>query len=166
MTFAESGFVGNVWIAQHYMPKTGMEIDMHEHDHDHASLLVSGSVDVNIEGQPIKRFTAPTFIVIRANMKHKIVAVEDNTIWYCVFALRDIDGNIINQFDESNAPYIDPIFNGTQCSYQYKILYADQIKENRELKQKILTLEEELNRLKLLLNTQYFSTDRIKFISE
>lgn len=164
--FAESGFVGNVWVSQHYMPEAGMEIDMHEHDHDHASLLVSGAVDVNIEGQPVKRFIAPTFIVIRANMKHKIVAVEDNTIWYCVFALRDIDGNIINQFDESNAPYIDPIFNGTQCSYQYKVLYSKELENNKKLKLKIIDLEDELEKLKFLLNTEYFSTKRIKFISE
>ena len=148
--FAEAGFIGNVWIAQFPVPKAGMSIEMHEHDHDHVSLLVSGSVEVNIIDQESKIFNAPTFIVIRANMKHEIKSLSDDVLWYCIFALRDLDGNVINQFDESNAPPIDPIFNGTQSSYVYKDLYNIEKIENKKLKLKNIELEDEVKRLKYL----------------
>ena len=43
-------------------------------------------------------------IVIRKEKEHKIIALEDEVIYYCVFALRDIDGDVTDVFDEENSP--------------------------------------------------------------
>ena len=59
------------------------------------SLLAKGKVRVSMDGMEPKEFTAPTFIVIRAESTHEIVALEDDTVYYCVFALRDINGEVI-----------------------------------------------------------------------
>jgi hypothetical protein len=69
----------------------------HKHKFDHVSLLTKGKVKVEIEGYPPKEFTAPTFIVIRKEPNHKFTSLEDNTVWYCVFALRDMDGEPIDE---------------------------------------------------------------------
>lgn len=100
----EHGFVGNVWVRQNYMQKAGDVVGGHMHYHDHVSLLVRGSVSVQIGDSEPKTFTAPTFIVVRKEHKHKITAMEDDTIWYCVFAMRDINGDVADIVDPANLP--------------------------------------------------------------
>jgi len=100
----ELGFVGNIWVRQNYMEKAGDILGGHAHTHDHVSLLTSGSVEVTVNNGEPKQFTAPTFIVIRKGLRHQIVALENNTVWYCVFALRDIDGETTEIVDEVHLP--------------------------------------------------------------
>lgn len=97
------GYFGNIWVRQNLLEKAGdSNGGGHKHKFDHVSLLTQGKVSVEIEGYPAKEFTAPTFIVIRKEHNHKFTALEDNTNWYCVFALRDLDGEPIDElFDPS-----------------------------------------------------------------
>lgn len=104
MMIEEHGFVGNIWVRQNYMQKAGDVVGGHMHYHDHVSLLVQGRVSVQIDGGEPKEFTAPTFIVVRKEHKHRITALEDNTIWYCVFAMRDIDGDVTEIIADANIP--------------------------------------------------------------
>ena len=107
------GYFGNIWVRQNRLLKNGDNGGGHEHAFDHVTLLCKGKVKVEIEGNEPKEFTAPTFIVIRKEHKHKITALEDDTIYYCVFALRNIDGEIVddiygNQHDPiSSSPVED-----------------------------------------------------------
>lgn len=100
----ELGFVGNIWVRQNYMEKAGDILGGHAHTHDHVSLLTSGKVTVKVGDYEPKEFTAPTFIVIRKGLRHTITALEDNTVWYCVFAMRDIDGDPTEIVSEANLP--------------------------------------------------------------
>ena len=99
------GYFGNIWIRQNFIPTAGLVSPGHTHHFDHVSLLVSGSVRVEVDGYEPKEFVAPTFIMIKKDYKHKFTALEDNTLWYCVFALRDVDGEITDIYDGSNWPY-------------------------------------------------------------
>lgn len=100
----ELGFVGNIWVRQNYMEKAGDVLGGHAHTHDHISLLTSGKVKVVVNGGEPKEFTAPTFIVIRKGLRHEITALVDGTVWYCVFAMRDIDGDTTEIVSEANLP--------------------------------------------------------------
>jgi hypothetical protein len=91
--YGGEGFVGNLYISPQPMGKTGDEIGGHTHYFDHVGFLGKGSVEVHVEGYETKRFDAPTFVVIRKHRRHRIVALENDTRWYCVFAVRDVDGN-------------------------------------------------------------------------
>jgi hypothetical protein len=92
-TFTELGMFGNIWVRQNFIEKAGKTNGGgHKHKFDHVSLLSQGSVEVEIEGYPPKQFTAPTFIVVRKEHNHKFTALTDNVMWYCVFAMRDLDG--------------------------------------------------------------------------
>ena len=35
---------------------------------------------------------------------HKFTALEDNTVWYCVFALRDLDGEVTDIYGPEHNP--------------------------------------------------------------
>jgi hypothetical protein len=99
--YHELGFFGNIWVRQNVLHKAGERHGGHKHHFDHVSLLTKGKVRVEVEGYPSKEFTAPTFIVIKKEHAHDFVALEDEVNWYCVFALRDLDGEVVEVFDEA-----------------------------------------------------------------
>jgi hypothetical protein len=101
----ELGYVGNIWVRQNVLEKAGQANQGHKHKFDHVSLLTTGRVSVEVDGYPAKEFTAPTFIVIKKEHNHKFTALEDNTIWYCVFAMRDINGEVTDIYGPDNSPY-------------------------------------------------------------
>lgn len=101
----EHGFFGNIWVRQNHMLRAGDTVGGHIHFFDHVSLLVQGSVSVTIDGKNTYVFNAPTFIVIRKNESHTITALKDNTVWYCVFAARDIYGDVQDIVDPKNDPW-------------------------------------------------------------
>jgi hypothetical protein len=101
----ELGYVGNVWVRQNILEEAGQSNQGHKHKFDHVSLLTSGKVSVEVEGYEPKEFTAPTFIVIKKEHSHKFIALQDKTVWYCVFAMRDVDGNVTDIYGVDNSPY-------------------------------------------------------------
>ena len=101
----ELGYFGNIWVRQNYLEKAGDAHAGHKHNFDHVSLLTVGKVRVTVDGFEPKEFTAPTFIVVKKEHRHTFEALEDGTIWYCVFALRDIDGNVTDFYSGDNSPY-------------------------------------------------------------
>jgi quercetin dioxygenase-like cupin family protein len=83
--------VSNVYIRQITYPKKGCKNVAHLHQHDHTTLLAAGSVDVNVNGQ-VTHYTAPSMIYIEKDHIHNFTSTEDNTVCYCIHALRDGDG--------------------------------------------------------------------------
>ena len=106
--FRTPAFVGNLYVSPQPMERKGDEIGGHTHYFDHVSFLVRGSVEVFVEGHEPKILVGPTFVIIRKHTRHRIVALEDNTEWYCVFAIRDLDGNTQDIVSEE----VDPWFAG------------------------------------------------------
>lgn len=90
------GYYGNIWIRQNLLENKGESTIGHKHKFDHVSLLSSGAVKVEIEGFEPKELTAPTFIVIRKEYNHKFTALTNDVTWYCIFALRDFEGQVID----------------------------------------------------------------------
>jgi mannose-6-phosphate isomerase-like protein (cupin superfamily) len=89
-------FVDTVWIKQmNFQYRGDVEVG-HRHTHDHVTLLAQGSLQV-IVGDGITEFTAPHMIVIQKDQEHILKALEDNTVAYCVHALRDDEtGDIVS----------------------------------------------------------------------
>ena len=94
----ELGYFGNIWVRSHHYKNAGdTNGDGHYHYFDHVTLLATGSVKVEVDGHPAKEFHAPTFIVISKDHKHKITALTDDVVYFCVFAIRDIDGEVVEE---------------------------------------------------------------------
>ena len=98
------GLVGNVWIREHLFEKAGDVHPGHRHHFDHVTILTRGAVQVTVAGKS-KTFTAPTFIAIKADQWHSFKALEDDTSFYCVFALRDVNGQQTDVYDGEHSPY-------------------------------------------------------------
>lgn len=82
--------VSNLWVRQMFFEKAGDANEGHTHDYDHITLLAYGSVKVHVEGN-VTEFKAPHMIYITKGKSHFIEALEDNTVAYCVHALRDAE---------------------------------------------------------------------------
>jgi hypothetical protein len=101
----ELGCFGNIWVRQNILAKSGDSHEGHKHYFDHVTLLVKGNVQVEVEGHPVKEFQSPTFIVIDKDHEHKITALTDDVLYYCVFALRDMNGEVVDQmFEDQHNP--------------------------------------------------------------
>jgi quercetin dioxygenase-like cupin family protein len=96
--------VANLWSRMMHFKKTG-DIELgHTHAFDHLTLLASGSLEVTAN-ENVTIFNAPHMIYIRKDVNHKLVALEDNTVAYCIHALRENNktGDII---DPNSVPLI------------------------------------------------------------
>lgn len=99
---------GNVYIRQIPMPKKGMIIHGHTHNFDHTTIIFKGSVHIKAElpnGKIIdKDFKSPSYCLIRAEVKHEITSLEDNTEFWCVYSHRTPKGEVsieYNGYDEA-----------------------------------------------------------------
>jgi hypothetical protein len=124
----QMGYFGNIWVRSHTFVKAGDTHDGHKHNFDHVTLLAVGSVLVEAEGNSPKEFHAPTFIVIDKDHNHKFTAMSDGVVYYCVFALRDLDGEVTNIYTEENSPLGPKFANMTDEEIQKQILKLRQEK--------------------------------------
>lgn len=85
------GCVANLFSRQMHFKKAGDMEHGHTHPFDHLTLLAAGSLRVTVNGKTTD-FHAPHMIFIKAEHRHELIALEDNTVAYCIHALRDGNG--------------------------------------------------------------------------
>lgn len=83
---------GGLSIRVHHFAKAGDMHRGHQHKIDHVTFLARGSVRVTFghnllpEAQESREYTAPTLIEIDRDVFHQFEALEDNTMYACVFS--------------------------------------------------------------------------------
>jgi gentisate 1,2-dioxygenase len=103
------GMVDSVWCKQLYFKLKGDIMHGHRHTHNHLTLLAHGKVKVTVNGEE-SNFSAPNMIFIHKDHLHEIVALEDDTVAYCVHAVRDNDtGDIIDSIGIPNGIMIESL---------------------------------------------------------
>lgn len=111
------GCVANLFSRQMHFKKAGDMEHGHTHPFDHLTLLAAGSLRVTVNGQTTD-FKAPQMIYIKAEFNHELVALEDNTVAFCIHALRKGNG-VDDIIDPASIPkgvvptdYADPVVCG------------------------------------------------------
>jgi len=66
----------------------------HTHQFDHLTLLAKGRLKVTVEGISTE-FTAPNMLYIHKDKVHELEALTNETVAYCIHALRDKENNEI-----------------------------------------------------------------------
>lgn len=89
MTYPEVkiGVVANLFSRQMHFKNVGDIEHGHTHQFDHLTLLAVGRLQVTVDGC-VSEFTAPHMIYIKKDKMHELVALEPNTVAYCIHALR------------------------------------------------------------------------------
>jgi quercetin dioxygenase-like cupin family protein len=70
-------------------------VGKHVHDYDHFSALLSGSVEVSVDGESEVKH-APALLTIKAGREHVIKAVTD-AVWHCIHATDERDPDKIDE---------------------------------------------------------------------
>ena len=90
------GCVANLFSRMMRFEKAGDTEIGHTHQFDHLTLLAKGKLKVTVEGVS-SEFTAPHMIYIHKDKRHELQALTDETVAYCIHALRDKDtGEILD----------------------------------------------------------------------
>ena len=84
--YTELGMYGGIFWRVHQFEKAGDKHAGHKHYVDHATLIAQGSVLCEIEGQEPREYHAPAVIEIDKDIHHQFTALEDGTVYFCVFA--------------------------------------------------------------------------------
>jgi len=88
------GCVANLFSRMMRFEKAGDTEIGHTHQFDHLTLLAKGKLKVTVEGAT-SEFTAPHMIYIHKDKVHELEALADETVAYCIHALRDRETNDI-----------------------------------------------------------------------
>ena len=98
----------NIFVRPNHLERAGDKVDGHKHNFDHTTIIYTGAVHVKAElpdGRVLERdFRAPDYFLVRADVEHEITALEDKTIFWCVYAHRDPQGRVVQRhtgWDES-----------------------------------------------------------------
>jgi len=98
--------VGNIFIKRMYFDfeenPDHREAIGHSHDYEHTTLLAYGSLRVECDGET-KEYEAPAFIDIKANCHHRLIALVDKTMAYCIHDTRGMD------IDDISRPYVGEV---------------------------------------------------------
>jgi quercetin dioxygenase-like cupin family protein len=88
------GCVANLYSRMMHFKKAGDTEIGHTHQFDHLTLLAKGKLKVTVEGN-VSEFTAPHMLYIHKDKVHELQALTDETVAYCIHALRDKETNEI-----------------------------------------------------------------------
>jgi quercetin dioxygenase-like cupin family protein len=91
MPVTDLKIVDNVFVKMHRFINTGDTHDGHAHTFDHITLLATGKVLMKHDNGE-QEFTAPHLIVTPKGIVHQFTALEPNTVFCCIHAIRDGDG--------------------------------------------------------------------------
>jgi quercetin dioxygenase-like cupin family protein len=81
--------VDNVFVKFHHFLHKGDTHIGHSHTFDHITILSSGSVKMFYDTGEAE-YEAPCLIVTPKNVKHQFTALEANTVFCCVHAIRAV----------------------------------------------------------------------------
>lgn len=84
--------VDNVFVKLHHMTKAYDKYSGHAHTFDHITLLATGSVIMRRSDAEDQQYEAPQLIVTPKGVVHEFIALEPNTLFCCIHAIRDGDG--------------------------------------------------------------------------
>ena len=92
---------GNIWTRELRLAK-GEAKAGHKHEFDHLHFLSAGSVSIRVYDQKDKEivlfegeYKAPSWIKVPKEHFHDIIALEDDTLGYCIQAINNEDGEVI-----------------------------------------------------------------------
>jgi len=73
----------------------------HKHTYDHATLVAKGMVRYELLEEDgsvsySKDFVAPNFVFVPKNKEHTLTSLSDDTVCYCIHALRTVDSDIVD----------------------------------------------------------------------
>jgi quercetin dioxygenase-like cupin family protein len=98
---------GNIFIREMAFAKAGDVVDGHEHNFDHTTYVARGALlieSLNEDGSVKKAvekraIQGHNWVLIKAGVRHRITALEDNSMGHCIYAHRNAQAEIVQAYD-------------------------------------------------------------------
>ena len=93
---------GNIFFRPNFLKKAGDKVDGHKHNFDHTTFFLPGGrfrVIARLNGVVIadEEITGPAIRLILKDVEHEIIALVDDSVFFCVYSNRDPQGNVIER---------------------------------------------------------------------
>lgn len=99
----EHGFYGNMFWREHYFYKKGDIHKGHTHVLDHVTIVLKGSVQVKVGDKEPYDVSAPCVLEIAKDVLHEFKALEDETIYMCIFATSEYEKTLTGITNDMSA---------------------------------------------------------------
>jgi len=100
---------GNIFIRP-IESDAGSHTGGHTHNFDHTTIVFTGSVRVRatlVDGTEVEEtFAAPGYFLVKKDVTHDIEALEDDTVYWCVYSHRDAQGEVTQEANGWTAAYL------------------------------------------------------------
>lgn len=98
--------LGNVAFRTNGPLEKGRVIDSHAHNFDHVTMISHGAMLIEVLDAAENVVSAVTktskmarnFVLILKGTRHRLTALEDGTVYQCVYAHRDEEGNVVEDY--------------------------------------------------------------------
>lgn len=113
--------LGNIFVRPMTFPHKGYVVEGHCHNFPHVTYVPRGAlrfeqlapptITIGEDGKEILTFgpvlktidkkatDGNNFVLIRADMWHRITALEENSLGHCVYAHRNPQGEVVQEYD-------------------------------------------------------------------
>lgn len=104
---------GNVFIREMRFQKAGDVVEGHTHNFDHTTYVARGALRIErLDGDQVvqsveKRATdGRNWVLIKAGVCHRITALDDASIGHCIYAHRNPQGDVVQEYDGWDESYV------------------------------------------------------------
>ncbi len=105
---------GNIFIREMRFAKAGDVVDGHAHNFDHTTYCAKGALLVerlDADGKPeasaeLRAADGLNWLLIRAGVRHRITALEDASLGHCIYAHREPQGEVVQQYTGWGPAYV------------------------------------------------------------
>lgn len=105
---------GNIYIREGVLAKKGDFVDGHTHNFDHTTYIAHGSIKVeqlddkgNVLKEAVKSSsTTKNWVLIKKDVVHRLTAMEDNSIYHCIYSHRTPQGDVVEEYDGWQSSYL------------------------------------------------------------
>lgn len=105
---------GNIFIREMAFEKAGDVVEGHTHNFDHTTYVIRGSLkieslneDGSVKASVVKKASmGHNWVLIKADTKHKLTALEDNSMGHCIYSHRNGQGEIQEAYDGWTPGYV------------------------------------------------------------
>ncbi len=73
-----------IFVKQAHVKYSGTKVPQHAHEHDHITAITAGAFNVWAGDEDLGVYRAPRLLVIKAGVKHRFEALEDNSNFLCI----------------------------------------------------------------------------------
>ena len=105
---------GNIFVREMRFEKAGDVVAGHAHNFPHTTYIPHGAAlfeALDAAGQVLRSVVKRAsdgfnFVLIEAGVCHRITALDDNTICHCIYAHRDPQGDVQQEYDGWSPGYV------------------------------------------------------------